>query len=307
MRAVLISVSVGFLVLSLGCDRWVWHNDRPAVNRVPAGTPKPEQLVSFLNLNAQRIRSLESFSLDIDAKQDNQPVGLMGTLACQKAAVPGAPPNFRMQARALGNTEVDIGSNSEEFWYWIRRAPQPYVFHCSYADFRAGKARMPFPFQPEWIVEALGVAELNPNVQYQVREGRNNYELVERSLSPQGQPVQKVTVFSRAPAQNKMPQILAHVLQDGNGKEICSAHVVDVQTDQVTGAVLPRMVKMRWPQEKMELTLRLNQLRVNSPIDEARAADLFTRRRLSSMPGYDLARGPDSPPNQIRPAGGIYR
>jgi hypothetical protein len=308
MRPVLTAAALGLLVLSFGCDRWVRHDDRNPIGRLPAGTPKPEHLVSYLNANAQRVRSLETVGGDgllIDARADGQTVGLSGTVVCQKGTA-GTAPNFRMQARVMNKTEVDIGSNSQEFWYWIARAPQPYVFHCSYDDYRAGRAKMPFPFQPEWIAEAMGIAETDPAKKYEVREGKTTYELVERSVSPQGQAVQKVTVFQRGEASGRSPQVVARVLQDAGGKEICSAHITEVQVDPRSGAVIPRTVKLRWPQEKMELAMTLKDVRINSQIDEGRAAGLFSRRSLTA-PGYDLARGPDSPGDGIQPAGGFPR
>jgi hypothetical protein len=308
MRRALIGVALGLVGLSLGCDRWTRPNDHNPMARTPAGTPKPEQLIAYMNANAQRIRSLECLNLDIDAKQEGQAVSLSGVMACQKTASSGLPPNFRMQAFLMGKTEVDLGSNSQEFWFWIARDPRPFVYHCSYADYRAGKAHMPFPFQPEWIVEALGIAECNPNQKYEVRESGNSYDLIERTTSPQGQPVQKVTVFNRAPVQqSRSPQIVARKLLDAQGKEICAAQISEVQVEPLSSAIVPRLVKLRWPEAKLEMVMKLRDLRVNSSIDEARAADLFTRRRLANMPGYDLARGPDTPTSNIKRTGGVFR
>ena len=303
MRCVLTILVLGFLVVAGGCHPWVRPDDRSPPNR---GTPKPEELVAYLNNNAHLISALEAFSVDIDAKQEGQAIGLMGTLACQKTEQ-GSPPNFRLQARVLGTSEVDIGSNREEFWYWIGKSPQPYVFHCSYADFRAGRATMPFPFQPEWIAEALGVAEVKLSPQCKVRETERTYELVELTESPQKQPVKKVTVFSRDPAKTHTPRVMEHQLLDVKGNLICSAQIQRDQTDQTTGAVVPYIIKMCWKKEKMELTMRLKEIRLNGPIDEARAASLFTRNLLRDKLGYDLARGPDAPTSQIRPAGGVLR
>jgi hypothetical protein len=308
MRPVLTVVALALLLSAVGCNR---YNTRPdggdAVSRLPQGTPQARQLVDILNRNAQTFRSLESVGQDgvfIDAKQDGQQMNVSATLACQKPAAPGTPPNFRLQARVVGNTEVDIGSNSEEFWYWIKRAPDPYVFHCSYADFRAGRARTQFPFQPEWVVEALGMADYDPKQTYEVRQGQNTVELVQRTTSPQGQPIQKVTVFNRNPAQNRAPQVMAHILRDAGGKEICTAQILQVQADR-SGVVVPRLVFLRWPQAKLEMKMDLRDVRVNAGIDEARAARLFSRRDLAGVRGYDLARGPDAGTSPIQPAGGF--
>jgi hypothetical protein len=308
MRSALTVGALG-LLLAVGCNRYTRPDDKDVIGRLPAGTPKAEQLVDYLNRNAQRFVSLESVGQDgvfIDAVSDGQKIGVSATLACQKAATPGTPPNFRMVARVAGTSEVDIGSNSQEFWYWIKKAPEPYVFHCSYADFRAGRARTAFPFQPEWVVEALGMAEYDPNQRYQVREGKNTYELIQQAVSPQGQPIQKVTVFNRNAAQNRAPQVMAHILRDASGKEICSAQITQVQSD-AGGVVVPRVIFMDWPQAKMKMKMELKDVRINARIDEARAARLFSRRDLATIRDVDLARASDMPTGQIQPAGGFSR
>ena len=75
---------------------------------------------------------------------------------------------------------MDIGSNNEEFWFWISQAKDDdgvaRVHYCSYADMAAGKARMPFPFQPDMIVAALGMGEYDPQKEYTLREDAKTYE-----------------------------------------------------------------------------------------------------------------------------------
>ena len=42
---------------------------------------------------------------------------------------------------------------------WIKRG-DPYQFFCSYKDLEEGRVRVvPFPFQPEWIMEAMGLGD----------------------------------------------------------------------------------------------------------------------------------------------------
>lgn len=309
MRPVLFGLVLTLLMGAKGCHlirSSSGPNTPPSDPRVWAGTPKAHDLVQLVNANARLVSSLECSRLSIDAKVDNQSIGAEGSLACQKPASPGAGPNFRMDAVVLGKREVDIGSNGQEFWYWIRQTPQPYVYHCSYADFRAGKAHMPFPFQPEWIVEALGIGEYDPAKTYEVRASGNVIELIERTVNPQGQPVFKVTVFQRG--REGVPRVAARVLRDAKGNTICMARNEEMTRDGLTGADIPYIVRLSWPQEKMELKLTLNKPQVNVAFDAARAAAVFTRQSLNGLPGYDLARGPDAPRNgDIRQAGGAGR
>ena len=84
------------------------------------------------------MESMKSTQVQIDAKQGAEAIGLEGTLFCQKRR------NFRLRAKALGQPAVDIGSNDEEFWFWISQAKDEdnvaRVHYCSYKDMAAGKA-----------------------------------------------------------------------------------------------------------------------------------------------------------------------
>jgi hypothetical protein len=203
----------------------------------------------------------------------------------------------------VGHQQVDLGSNNQEFWYWIGKADPPYLFHCSYADFQRGNVQMAFPFQPEWIIEALGMAEYGAPDKYQVVERPGAYELVEVAVGPHGERLRKITVFSRVQASGTQPQITAHILQDANGKEICGAYISEVQQDPATFAILPRRVRLVWPQQQIELKMKLDELTVNPAIDAQRAAVLFTRPTLQNVQSFDLARDVYVAPGQVRRAG----
>jgi hypothetical protein len=295
MRQLTAGFGLGLLLLT-GCNpnaggwRPYGGNDRP-----PAEAPTVPALVDYLNWNARKVQAIQANRVAIDCKQGGQGAGLDGMLACQK------PHNFRLQARLFGNPAVDIGSNEEEFWYWISKAEPPYVYHCTYPDLARG-VRMPFPFQPEMIVAALGMAEYDPQKPYELKVNKDTLELIETATSPQGQPVKKVTVFNRAQAGPGRPQVTGHILKDAQGVELCTATISEVQQDRGTGAILPYRVKLVWPAQKIEMTLRLGELQVVN-IEPERAQMLFSRRDLRGHQGFDLARGvPDggAPISQVQ-------
>jgi hypothetical protein len=292
-------VLLGAALLVAGCNgatKWggVFRSSQPGP--IPNEVPTATALVDYLNRNAQRVQSIEVQELDLDCKQKTQSVGLRGKLVCQK------PRNFRLGASVVGSQAVDLGSNDQEFWFWISKADPPYLFHCKYADYARGGVRMPFPFQPEWIIEALGMGEYGPAENYELKVQPNAFVLSQWTRSAQGQQVRKVTVFSRGQAQ---AQVTDCILQDAQGREICSAHIAEAQN--VNGVILPRRVTLRWPAEQIELKLKLDEVSVNRPIDGQQHAALFTRPAWPNVQSYDLARGPDAPAGQVRPAGGVPR
>src|SRR3954467_12183339 len=82
----------------------------------PDTLPDVPALVRYMNNNANLVQAVESTSLAINCSQGAQSVGIDGMMVCQK------PRNFRLSAKAFGNPVADIGSNNDEFWYWISKA-----------------------------------------------------------------------------------------------------------------------------------------------------------------------------------------
>src|SRR5262249_41387303 len=205
------------------------------------------------------------------------------------------------KASVVGRPAVDLGSNGGEFWYWISQANPPYVYHCSYDDLARGKVSMPFPFHPDMVVAALGLAEYNPNGKYELKVYDRTMELLEESKALNGQECRRVTVFNKHLAAPGQPQVLAHVLQDKSGKLICQAAVERVQVDRGTGAVLPTVVTIKWPAQQLSMRLILSDLQSNA-LDRGWPSRLFRRADLAGE-AYDLARGTVDSPGGLRRAG----
>jgi hypothetical protein len=300
MRTVLGFTALVILAGCAGGSKWGFLRSPQPQDTVTGPPPTAVALVSYLNDNARRIQSVQCRELDLDCREGVRAFGLHGKLVCQK------PHRFRMGAFAAGQQQVDVGSNDQEFWYWIPKSDPPYQFHCAYADFERGNAQMPFPFQPEWIMEALGMGEYGAPENFQVVDRGGNYELVESVTSPRGERLRKVTVFTKNRVQGTMPQVTAHILQDANGKEICGAYITEIQQDRATYAVLPRRIRLVWPQQQIELKLKLDDVTVNGPIEAQQAAVLFTRPHLHNVEAFDLARDEYIAPGRIRRAGAMY-
>jgi hypothetical protein len=302
MTRVLVALSLATLVALSGCH---WFEKGPDatggfVGGIPDRDPTAAQLVRYLNDNARRIQSVKCTDVDLDVKQGSESGSLTADLICRK------PRDFFLRGKMFGSSAVQIGSNTEEFWFWVKDMQPAGVYHCSYDDLAQGKVRkMPFPIQPEWRVEAMGIAEYDETKNYRVLTHEKTYELEEQTTSPQGQPVRKVTVFNRQMTARGTPQINARLLTDMKGTVLAGAYVQETVADTGgTQAVLPRKLVLVWPAEKMEMKLRLNGCRINDASVDARAAQLFSSHILPELPSYDLARGVEAPVGRIRQAGG---
>lgn len=282
MRTVfgVLALTVG---LTVGCTRLPFLKGPEPRPPVSGETPPVAAIVNYLDENSRRIQTVRCMDVDLTCSKGLQSFGLRGKMMTQK------PRNFLMSCDLLGNRAVDVGSNDQEFWYWISKDNPPNQVYCSYKDLSEGRVKhMPFPFQPEWIMETMGLGSYGPADRYRLEPEGNNLKLIEQSRSPQGTPARKVIVMNRRPMQPPTPQVTAFLLQDdANGKEICSAHISEIQVDHATGAVLPRRIEFRWPEQRFKMAMKLDGIAVNAEVP----ATAFVRRPLQGVPSYNLANG----------------
>jgi hypothetical protein len=282
--------------LFAGCSLTPINRDRnpPPANLQNVKPPDAPALVDYLNQNAQRVQSVRA-KVAMTAQQGKQPVSLNGHLACQK------PRDFRLKVNMMGSPAADIGSNNDEFWYWFSKAPDPYVFHCAYSEMATAKAQMPFPFHPDMVVAALGIAEYDPTAKYELRDGKEIVELIQDAKTPAGESVKRITVFRKYMAEKGQPQVLGHALVDAKGKMICKATVQKITVDRATGAVIPTTVTIEWPAEEMSMKLFLSDVQTNA-LDKTASGRLFSRSDLTGDT-FDLGKGTRDRPSSVRSAG----
>lgn len=296
----ILALTVVSLLLAAGCTRWNMLN--PQTNNpapTPGNAPSVAALVKYLNDNSGRVQTLRCDELDITCSVNSQSFGLRGKMIAQK------PKNFLMGADSLGKRMVDLGSNDKEFWYWISQDRPPYQYYCGYKELAEGRVKqMPFPFQPDWVIDAMGLGNYGPAERYKLTVEGNILKLVETARSPQGQPVRKVIVMNSRPVKSPQPQVQAFLLlDDASGKEICSAHITETQVDRSTGGILPRRIEFRWamPDQRLKLAMKLDGVVINPQIP----ATSFQRRPMQGVSSYDLATGRLDQPASLQRVQGI--
>ena len=153
MRQVIFGLGLGAALVACGCSGF--QNNRggygPGVVRFDTRQPTAASMVAYLNDNARRIQGMQC-DVTLDAKGPDghggtQSAAVGGTMDCQK------PRNFRLMGKVVGQPQVDVGSNNDEFWFWIPKA-DPRVNHCSWEAVARGGVQLPFPFQPDMILGA---------------------------------------------------------------------------------------------------------------------------------------------------------
>ena len=74
---------------------------------------------------------------------------------------------FPSPAATVFGPEVDLGSNDQLFWFWIKRNQPPAVYVCRHDQFPTSRARQMIPIDPNWLVEALGTLVLDSQLPHQ--------------------------------------------------------------------------------------------------------------------------------------------
>jgi hypothetical protein len=268
------------------------NNSKNGSGTASEDRPTKENLINYVNREAGKVSSLQVNNLAMEAKRGFgvvQSIQLNGTLQAQ------SPLFFRLEGNIPGSHQdvVDIGSNDREFWFWVGggQGEQP-LYHCAYTDLP--RATLPLPIQPDWIMEAIGMAPIQPNpaIRLEFPKGSNTMELIEPTRSPKGQPMTKVTVFNRNTVQGNQPQIVARKLVDGRGKVVCMAEIKDMQVDQRSGISVPHRLELIYPgdraMEKISLSLVLDTIVVNGQFDSSQS--YFVRPNKPGIYSIDLGR-----------------
>lgn len=275
-------------LLASGCE-WLQRKDKikpPGPAQPVSGGPKAEQLVRYINQQADQLSVIQTEDVDLWAFVDKvrQP-GLRGVMVCEK------PRNFRLQGDAVGQTHLDIGSNDERFWFWMKNND---LYYCSYTDYEKG-VKLPMPFQPEWVVQALGMAKLDPNKNYSVKTNADSYELIEET-TVQGQPVRKITIFARQARDETYPWVTGHIIQDARtNATICQASVRRMRVAKTADnkrISYPSHVVLEWPAEKLVIEMKIGAATVNQKLTSEDASRWFTVPNMQGIKAVDLAREP---------------
>ena len=218
--------------------------------------PTVAQVVDHVNANVDKVHGWRSNSVKIRAS--DVPVTLGGNLVVERDH------RLRLEVKSALGKEVDLGSNDEVFWIWTKRAPTsgdepPPLIFAAHSEMDIARQKLPMPFDPEWLMEALGVAPLSAEgVQMEGTPGVAMIKLVSQHQLPDGSAVRKEVTVDGCHG-----RVLQQSVSDMNGRPLVRAVMGDHRLDPRTGAVLPRYVKLDWPQQQMSLAMEFHAVEVN--------------------------------------------
>jgi hypothetical protein len=306
------------LLNSVGCEYLGRFKPKGNDTLLPSGPVREvtsEELLSYLNTQSANLQAVQYPDVYIDVYSGKQHFTLGdSSLVCAK------PRNFLMVGgKGLIGEIVHVGSNDREFWMYSRLPEKNYVF-CSHDDFQQGIAQLPFPFDPDWALQALGMASYPPTAGFKVTTDQRTREhtLSYETTTPQGMAIVKQVVLAADQAFGQQPQIKRHLVSDRSGRTIASAEIksvatlqsgVEAQTQKPVYVQVPTDVQLEWPQQQMRLRLRLKNPKINVPYGPVEMRELFTKPQIDGVNPINLAQAQYVPSSYrgVAPSRGFNR
>ena len=268
----LFLLATGLFALSgANCPQMVRQYVSPPPRLLPP-SPTLEQVVEVVNRNSLQIRS---FSTDRASISGGGFPSLSASVAFER------PQRFRLRATSLMGAELDLGSNDELFWFWVRRDQPPAVYYCRHDRYAVSPARQMMPFEPRWLIEALGVAEIDPALPNTLTVLPNDRLRIDTIRNTPGGPVTKVTIID-----GSQGWILEQHLFDARRQPLASSIASGHRRDPFSGLVMPTVVQIKCPPAQLSLRIDLGNVEINRPSSDRTA--LWTMPSYSGSPLVDI-------------------
>lgn len=272
------------MIASSGC-RWlrrgIFRPPGPTAPTVLNTMPTAMDIVGAVNANTARVQSYYTNSARFSVPGVAGLPLLQGNIALER------PMNFRLTARLpIGSDEIDLGSNNELLWFWVKQNSPPALYFCRHDQFATSGAKQMLPVDPNWIGDALGLVELNPDAQYvgPIDRGDGSLELRSQINSPTG-PMTRSVVIDATRA-----WVLEQYLYDSTGQLVASAKASDFRYDEAAKVSLPREVTIRVPASELTLTIDVGNVVVNVPVPNRTL--MYSPPSLANYPRVDLGSVP---------------
>ncbi len=250
----LIVAAVCLITTQPGCAfrEWFTRKMSPAPPRVLPVDATLDEITDHLNQDRSRLMSWRSDDVSIKARGE----GVLAPRLSANLSVE-SPRNLRMIASSPIAREVDFGSNSERFWFWMKRM-DPKIQLTGTHDGAGQQQVLQLPFPPSWLMEALGVVPIDMTGVQLSRESSDSDQV--RLVSTQlieGQPVQRIMVVDLAQG-----QIVEHALYNDRDELIASAVMSDFRTVD-EDLRMPHQIELIWPQAKVTLSMKIRNIEIN--------------------------------------------
>lgn len=261
---------------------------------VPVAFPSPpalEDVIRVVNSNSQAIQQLQT---------DSATLSMQGMPSLRANIAMERPRNFRLRAHFVGLGQVlDLGSNQDVFWALVD-APQiasnipRAIYYARHDQYRRSAARQLMPIEPSWLIDAFGLAYLDPAHVHEGPYSRGPDQLVIRSRipSPDGD-LLKITVVHAT-----YGWVLEQHLYDSRSQLIASVLASNHRYYREPGVTLPHRIQVQLPPPAQPLLIDVESYAINQP--SANPTQLWAMPTYEGYPLVNLAEPRVQPENSDR-------
>jgi hypothetical protein len=209
-----------------------------------------------VNQNSSRVQSISANGVTITIPDMMGLPLLSGNMAAER------PGRFRLTAGTIATQELDIGSNDELFWMWVRRNQPPALYFCRHAQFANSNIRQFMPIEPAWLLAAMGIVDIDPAsvIEGPIPSARGQGTVELRSWLPSASGrLQRVTVIDARRA-----WVIEQDVYDQSGTTLLASARADshryYEREQVS---LPDRVTVQLPTANLRMTINLGVVQIN--------------------------------------------
>lgn len=149
---------VSLLIICGGCVRTAVVANLPPPPVVLPETPDIMALAAAVN-RTDAIQELSTNSATVDVLSMSVVPKLSATMHLQRER------NFRLRASLpiVMGSGLDMGSNANEFWFEVPEGMSQTLYHADHETYSRNLDRAILPVDPSWMMEAIGLARLDPH------------------------------------------------------------------------------------------------------------------------------------------------
>ncbi len=246
-------------------------------------SPMATEMVQKWSDNAAKVKTLKAQpTVKLTAVDGRRRFtgGVSGRLAMER------PKNFKLDLSTNFGQVADIGSNDQMIWFWIKDGTDG-VYVARYTEDGRPSARL--NIDPQWVLEAMGLAELTPAqiAKLDIRRDPTTRNMIftEHRDGPSGERWIKETEMDAG------GDIVAHRLLEDDARKtlIASADIEGWQTVMIPKAaddlptlggakeadsvgedqvLLPEKIKLFWAMDQLAIEVRMHSPQVNVPFND---------------------------------------
>ncbi|TWU26104.1 hypothetical protein Pla144_33210 [Bythopirellula polymerisocia] len=227
------------------------------------GPPAPEvlvpgaaldQVIAAVNQNSIRIQNFQTNNASISVPGTTVLPSLSGNIAAER------PGRLRLQAStSLTGQEVDLGSNEELFWFWVKRNEPPDLYFARHSQYVGSAAQQLMPIEPSWLLDALGFAQFAPEDFHEGPIPHGNGTLEIRSVIQTR--IGTLTKSTVVDAQRAW--VLEQHLYDAKGTLLASAIARSHQYYPAVNVSLPQVIDISMPTAQLALSIDVGTVQIN--------------------------------------------